>query len=83
MTLTHTDTLDWADSATETPKHHGLTPFGENVVLEMNRLGMLVDISHVSPDTMGTPASHQGAGDRLAFVRVRPLPTRATCPTTC
>lgn len=52
MTLTHTDTLDWADSATDTPKHHGLTPFGESVVLEMNRLGMLVDISHVSAETM-------------------------------
>lgn len=52
MTLTHTDTLDWADSATDAPKHGGLTKFGENVVLEMNRLGMLVDISHVSADTM-------------------------------
>ncbi len=52
MTLTHTDTLDWADSATDVAKHHGLTPFGESVVLEMNRLGMLVDISHVSADTM-------------------------------
>jgi len=52
MTLTHTDTLDWADSATDVAKHGGLTPFGESVVLEMNRLGMLVDISHVSADTM-------------------------------
>lgn len=52
MTLTHTDTLDWADSATDEAKHGGLTPFGEQVVLEMNRLGMLVDISHVSADTM-------------------------------
>src|ERR1043165_6826214 len=52
MTLTHTDTLDWADSATDTPRHRGLTAFGESVVLEMNRLGMLVDISHVSADTM-------------------------------
>ena len=52
MTLTHSDTLDWADSATDTPRHGGLTPFGEQVVLEMNRLGMLVDISHVSADTM-------------------------------
>jgi membrane dipeptidase len=52
MTLTHSLTLDWADSATDEPKHHGLTPFGEQVVLEMNRLGMLVDISHVSADTM-------------------------------
>jgi membrane dipeptidase len=52
MTLTHTETLDWADSATDKPLHNGLTPFGEQVVLEMNRLGMLVDISHVSADTM-------------------------------
>ncbi|MGH7137173.1 MAG: dipeptidase [Pirellulales bacterium] len=52
MTLTHTDTLSWADSATDEPQHGGLTAFGEEIVREMNRLGMLVDISHVSPDTM-------------------------------
>lgn len=52
MTLTHVLTTDWADSATDTPVHHGLTPFGVEVVHEMNRLGMLVDLSHVSPDTM-------------------------------
>jgi membrane dipeptidase len=52
MTLTHSETLDWADSATDDPKNHGLSPFGEQVVLEMNRLGMLVDISHVSAETM-------------------------------
>jgi membrane dipeptidase len=52
MTLTHSDTLDWADSATDEPRHRGLTPFGEDVVREMNRLGMLVDLSHVSSDTM-------------------------------
>ena len=52
MTLTHSDTLDWADSATDTPRHGGLAPFGEEVVREMNRLGMLVDISHVSAETM-------------------------------
>ncbi len=52
MTLTHSDTLDWADSATDDEKHGGLTPFGEEVVREMNRLGMLVDISHVSAPTM-------------------------------
>jgi membrane dipeptidase len=52
MTLTHNVTLDWADAATDTPKHHGLSPFGERVVREMNRLGMLIDISHVSPETM-------------------------------
>ena len=52
LTLTHTDNTDWADSATDTPRHKGLTTFGEQVVQEMNRLGMLVDISHVSADTM-------------------------------
>ncbi len=51
MTLTHGETLDWADSATDKPRHGGLTPFGEQVVQEMNRLGMFVDISHVSVDT--------------------------------
>jgi membrane dipeptidase len=52
MTLTHTSNTDWADSATDSPVHHGLTAFGKEVVREMNRLGMLVDLSHVSPDTM-------------------------------
>jgi len=52
MTLTHSESLDWADSATDAPRAHGLSPFGEQVVLEMNRLGMLVDLSHVSPETM-------------------------------
>jgi membrane dipeptidase len=52
MTLTHSETIDWADSATDVAKHGGLTKFGEQVVAEMNRLGMLVDISHVSADTM-------------------------------
>lgn len=52
MTLTHSATLDWADSATDDAKHGGLTKFGEEIVLEMNRLGMLVDLSHVSDDTM-------------------------------
>jgi membrane dipeptidase len=52
MTLTHTANTAWADSATDLPAHHGLTPFGIEVVREMNRLGMLVDLSHVSPETM-------------------------------
>jgi membrane dipeptidase len=52
MTLTHNVTLDWADSGSEPARHGGLTRFGEEVVREMNRLGMLVDLSHVSPDTM-------------------------------
>ncbi|MBX9584794.1 MAG: dipeptidase [Gemmataceae bacterium] len=52
MTLTHSESLDWADSCSDAPKAHGLSPFGEDVVREMNRLGMLVDLSHVSPETM-------------------------------
>ena len=52
MTLTHSKSLDWADSATDKPKSGGLSPFGEEVIREMNRLGMLVDLSHVSPATM-------------------------------
>jgi len=52
MTLTHGKTTDWADSATDEPQHDGLTRFGEEVVREMNRLGMLVDLSHVAPSTM-------------------------------
>ncbi|MEA3501228.1 MAG: dipeptidase [Actinomycetota bacterium] len=52
MTLTHADTIDWADSATDDARHGGLTDFGEQVVREMNRIGMVVDISHVSADTM-------------------------------
>src|SRR5881296_855701 len=52
MTLTHWETIDWADAATDSAKHGGLTPFGEDVVRAMNRLGMLVDLSHVSDATM-------------------------------
>ncbi|MBP6514765.1 MAG: dipeptidase [Steroidobacteraceae bacterium] len=53
MGLTHNTHTDWADSAAQVPpRHNGLTPFGEDVVREMNRLGMLVDLAHASPDTM-------------------------------
>jgi len=52
MTLTHNVTLDWADAALDSMRHEGLTRFGEEVVHEMNRLGMLVDLSHVSPGVM-------------------------------
>ncbi len=52
MTLTHNVTLDWADAAMDAPRHNGLTPFGKEVVREMNRLGMIVDISHVTPKVM-------------------------------
>jgi len=52
MTITHSENNDWADSATADPAHNGLTPFGRLVIAEMNRLGMLVDLSHVAPKTM-------------------------------
>ena len=52
MTLTHWETLDWVDAATDSARHGGLTAFGEAVVREMNRVGMLVDLSHVSDATM-------------------------------
>lgn len=52
MTLTHNGTLDWADAANDVRRHGGLTPFGREVVREMNRLGMLVDLSHTSPEVM-------------------------------
>jgi len=52
MSLTHNQTTEWADSATDDPKYNGLSPFGLTVVHEMNRIGMLVDLSHVSPATM-------------------------------
>ena len=52
LTLTHNKTLSWADAATDAPKHGGLTDFGRKIVREMNRIGMLVDLSHVSEATM-------------------------------
>lgn len=52
LTLTHSENIDWADSCCQPPTHDGLTAFGKEVVREMNRLGMLVDLSHVSPKTM-------------------------------
>jgi membrane dipeptidase len=52
MTITHFLTTDWADSATDAPKHEGLSPFGVEVIKEMNRLGMIADISHVAETTM-------------------------------
>ncbi|MFJ8162920.1 dipeptidase [Streptomyces sp. NPDC096136] len=52
LTLTHNDTIDWADSATDAPRHGGLAEFGREVVREMNRIGMLVDLSHVADTTM-------------------------------
>ena len=65
MTLTHNQTTEWADSATDEPRFRGLSPFGLTVVHEMNRLGMLVDLSHVSPDTM--KAAIQGSVAPVIF----------------
>ncbi len=56
MTLTHGSTIPWADAATDSARHRGLTPFGHEVVREMNRLGMMVDISHVSDAVMSDVA---------------------------
>ncbi len=70
LTLTHTEANAWADSATDEPRHGGLSAFGRRIVAEMNRLGMIVDISHVAPATMRAAievsehpviASHSGA----------------------
>ncbi len=52
MTLTHSKSLSWADAATDEPKANGLSDFGREVIAEMNRLGMMIDLSHVSPETM-------------------------------
>lgn len=52
MTVTHWQNTDWGDSATDAPEFDGLTPFGQQIIREMNRIGMLVDLSHVSPTTM-------------------------------
>lgn len=52
MTLTHNGTLDWADAGSDEHRHGGLTEFGREVVREMNRMGMLVDLAHTSPETM-------------------------------
>ena len=81
MTLTHGRTLDWADSATDTPRHGGLNPFGKDVVREMNRLGMLVDLSHVSEeamhdamDTARAPVIFSHSGARAVTGHLRNVP---------
>lgn len=78
MTLTWSRTIDWADSATDTARHNGLTAFGRGVVREMNRIGMLVDLAHVAPATMRDAleessrpvmVSHSGAWERCNHAR--------------
>jgi membrane dipeptidase len=81
MTLTHNVTLDWADAALDTARHGGLTPFGREVVREMNRLGMLVDLSHVSPgvmsnalDVSAAPVIFSHSGSRELVNHMRNVP---------
>ena len=74
MTLTHNENTDWADSATDEPRHGGLTAFGREVVAEMNRLGMLVDLSHVAATTM-----HQALDASEAPVIFSHSSARALC----
>ena len=81
MTLTHFRTHDWADSATDIPLHRGLSPFGEEVVREMNRLGMFVDLSHVSAETMRdalriseAPVLYSHSGARAVNAHPRNVP---------
>ena len=77
MTLSWSNTNEWADSSGDIndPKvehHNGLTDFGKQIVLEMNRLGMMVDISHVADKTFWDAIADQSSSDRLALVRARP-----------
>jgi membrane dipeptidase len=74
MTLTHMDNTEWADSSTDKPAHNGLTDFGKQVVLEMNRLGILVDISHVSDKTFE---------DALAVSKAPLLASHSSCRAIC
>ena len=73
MTLTHSKNTSWADSATDAPAHDGLTEFGETLVREMNRLGMLVDLSHVSEATMMDALDATGAPVIFSHSGVRAL----------
>lgn len=81
MTLTHNVTLDWADAALDSARHRGLTPFGREVVREMNRLGMLLDLSHVSPavmsnalDVTAAPVIFSHSGARALVDHARNVP---------
>jgi membrane dipeptidase len=74
MTLTHTRDTEWADSSGDTPRHNGLTPFGRQVVERMNRLGMMVDISHVSDKTFY---------DALAASKAPVIASHSSCRALC
>jgi membrane dipeptidase len=74
MTLTHSATIDWADASTDATRWGGLTEFGKEVVREMNRLGMVVDVSHVSDDVVRNVLEiSAAAGDRVALLLPRAL----------
>ena len=82
MTLTHNVTLDWADAALDSAKHGGLTPFGREVVREMNRPGMIIDLSHVSPGAMSAALDVTEAPVIFSHSGARSLViTNATCLT--
>ena len=85
LTLTHNENVVWADSATDERVLGGLNDVGGEVVAEMNRIGMMVDLSHVSADDdAGRHRRLDGAGDLLPLLGATPCATtRATCPTTC
>jgi len=74
MTLTHSGNVEWADSSGDVAKHNGLTPFGKEVVREMNRLGMMVDVSHVSDKTFF---------DVLAVSRAPLIASHSSCRAVC
>lgn len=84
LTLTHNDNTPWADSATDVPVVGGLSEFGREVVREMNRLGMMVDLSHVAATTMRTALETTDAPVIFSHSSALALcDTPATCPTTC
>jgi membrane dipeptidase len=74
MTLTHSLNVEWADSSTDEPRHNGLTEFGREVIVEMNRLGMMVDVSHVSDKTFA---------DVLEVSTAPVIATHSSCRTRC
>jgi len=74
LTLTHSKNNDWADSSTDTPAHNGLTPFGKDVVRELNRLGVMIDVSHVSDKTFY---------DALSVTRAPVIASHSSCRALC
>lgn len=74
MTLCHNETLDWVDSATDAPRHGGLTAFGRDVIRRMNRLGLMVDLAHTTPEVM-----HQALDISEAPVAITHANARALC----